>query len=208
MTGRKGRLGSSISSCHSVCTELSYNNYSHELITLGLDDHRRIWSWLDEGANTLPYDVKTLPYDVIVHHSCTTVGGHIAFYQQRCKKLNVKKSRWSLNTTRIDDNPALRAHPIDWNHFLFLRIAIFISLNMIDLICTPPPLAEEKYLNIEWNVIGRNCTEPLAVVRRWLDEFLQKKLIRAKLNYTQPNPKSKPKAKPEPKPRPNSTVRA
>ena len=32
---RKGRQ-SSPAACHSVCTELSYNNYSHELIILGL----------------------------------------------------------------------------------------------------------------------------------------------------------------------------
>ena len=36
MTGGKGRPSTAISSCNSVCMELSYNNYSHELITLGL----------------------------------------------------------------------------------------------------------------------------------------------------------------------------
>ena len=30
MTGGKGQPLSTVSSCHSVCTELSYNNYSHE----------------------------------------------------------------------------------------------------------------------------------------------------------------------------------
>ena len=34
------RKGSSLSFCHCVCTELSYNNYSHELITSGLQEIR------------------------------------------------------------------------------------------------------------------------------------------------------------------------